>query len=128
MLEKFPKDASVLLLKHCCNWLKPSLILAFQWLRVSKSKAFRKGSFLAWTEERLSPPLSPSKVYGVTSTHPLPTILLGHQIIRTVQERLLRKGMVKYDRLVRFNMWIVGFSLSMDCLIIGMMSLDNSSV
>jgi hypothetical protein len=35
---------------------------------------------------------------------------------------------VKYQRLVRFNMWIIGFSLSMDVLIISMMSLRNSFV
>jgi len=53
---------------------------------------------------------------------------LNWYFIHTVQERLVRKGMVKYDRLVRFNVWIIGFSLSMDCLIIGMMSLNNSFV
>lgn len=36
--------------------------------------------------------------------------------------------MVKYDRLVRFNQGIVVLSLSMDCLIIGMMSLNNGFV
>lgn len=35
---------------------------------------------------------------------------------------------VKYDRLVRFNMWIISLSLSMDVLIISMMSLKNSFV
>jgi len=48
--------------------------------------------------------------------------------IRTVRERLVRKGMVKYDRLTRSNMWIIGFSLSMDCLTIGTTSLNNSFV
>jgi hypothetical protein len=45
-----------------------------------------------------------------------------------VQERLARKGMLKYDRLVSFNMWIIGFMLSVDYLIIGMVSLNNSFV
>ena len=45
-----------------------------------------------------------------------------------MQERLARKGMLKYDRLVSFNMWIIGFSLSVDYLIIGMVSLNNSFV
>lgn len=37
-------------------------------------------------------------------------------------------AVVKYNRLVRFNMWIIGLSLSMDVLIISMMSLKNSFV
>ncbi|KHJ30428.1 hypothetical protein EV44_g6400 [Erysiphe necator] len=45
-----------------------------------------------------------------------------------IQENLVRKGLVKYDRLLRFNKCIIGFSLSMDCLIIGTMSLQNSDV
>lgn len=53
---------------------------------------------------------------------------LNWYFIRTVQTQLVRAGLVKYDRLVRFNMWIIGFSLAMDCLIIGTMSLNNSFV
>ncbi|CAD6502737.1 BgTH12-05327 [Blumeria graminis f. sp. triticale] len=45
-----------------------------------------------------------------------------------IQANLVRKGLVKYDRLLRFNQCIIGFSLSMDCLIIGTMSLNNSLV
>jgi hypothetical protein len=45
-----------------------------------------------------------------------------------VQQKLIRKGLLKYDQLVRFNMWIIGFSLNMDCFIIGMMSLKNAVV
>jgi hypothetical protein len=37
-------------------------------------------------------------------------------------------AVVKYNRLVRFNMWIISLSLSMDVLIISMMSLKNSFV
>ncbi|KAG9234755.1 hypothetical protein BJ875DRAFT_530858, partial [Amylocarpus encephaloides] len=53
---------------------------------------------------------------------------LNWYFIRTVQQKLVDQGLVKYNRLVRFNMWIIGFSLSMDILIIGMMSLKNSFV
>ena len=53
---------------------------------------------------------------------------LNWYFIQIVRERLVRRGMVKYDPLVKFNMAIIGFSLSMDCLIIGMMSLNNSFV
>ncbi|TQS34968.1 hypothetical protein Golomagni_04628 [Golovinomyces magnicellulatus] len=45
-----------------------------------------------------------------------------------IQEKLVRIGLVKYDRLLRFNKCIIGFSLSMDCLIIGTMGLKNSDV
>jgi hypothetical protein len=48
--------------------------------------------------------------------------------IRVVQQKLIRKGLLKYDQLVRFNMWIIGFSLSTDCLIIGMLSVKNPVV
>jgi hypothetical protein len=54
--------------------------------------------------------------------------LLNWYFIHIVKQRLVRKGLTKYDRLVRFNMWIIGLSLSMDCLIIGMMSLGNGFV
>ncbi|RKF55513.1 hypothetical protein GcC1_203021 [Golovinomyces cichoracearum] len=45
-----------------------------------------------------------------------------------IQEKLVRIGLVKYDRLLRFNKCIIVFSLSMDCLIIGTMGLKNSDV
>ncbi|EKD14609.1 uncharacterized protein L3040_000133 [Drepanopeziza brunnea f. sp. 'multigermtubi'] len=45
-----------------------------------------------------------------------------------VKQRLVRQGLVKYDRLVRYNQWLICLSLSMDCLIIGTMSLNNSFV
>jgi hypothetical protein len=54
--------------------------------------------------------------------------ILNWYFIRIVQKRLVRQGLVKYDRLVRFNVWIISFSLAMDLLIIGMMSLNNSFV
>lgn len=53
---------------------------------------------------------------------------LNWYFIQIVRKRLIRSGLVKYDKLVRFNMWIIGFSLGMDFLIIGMMSLTNSFV
>jgi hypothetical protein len=53
---------------------------------------------------------------------------LNWYFIRIVRKRLVKQGLVKYDRLVRFNMWIISFSLAMDLLIIGMMSLNNSFV
>ncbi|EPE28170.1 hypothetical protein GLAREA_04961 [Glarea lozoyensis ATCC 20868] len=53
---------------------------------------------------------------------------LNWYFIRTVQHKLVDQGLVKYNRLVRFNMWIIGLSLSMDVLIISMMSLKNSFV
>ncbi|KAL5317374.1 hypothetical protein ACEPPN_014469 [Leptodophora sp. 'Broadleaf-Isolate-01'] len=53
---------------------------------------------------------------------------LNYYFIRIVKNRLVRQGLVKYDRLVRFNQFIVFLSLSMDCLIIGMMSLNNGFV
>ncbi|KAH6663790.1 hypothetical protein B0J14DRAFT_523637, partial [Halenospora varia] len=53
---------------------------------------------------------------------------LNWYFIYTVKIQLVNQGLVKYNRLVRFNMWIIGFSLSMDVLIISMMSLKNSFV
>ncbi|KUJ23511.1 uncharacterized protein LY89DRAFT_777246 [Mollisia scopiformis] len=53
---------------------------------------------------------------------------LNWLFIKTVREKLVSQGLVKYNRLVRFNQWIIGLSLAMDCLIIGMMSLSNSFV
>ncbi|KAH9217412.1 hypothetical protein DL95DRAFT_334006, partial [Leptodontidium sp. 2 PMI_412] len=53
---------------------------------------------------------------------------LNWYFIHTVKIQLVNQGLVKYNRLVRFNKWIIGFSLSMDVLIISMMSLKNSFV
>lgn len=53
---------------------------------------------------------------------------LNWYFIKTVREKLINQGLTKYNRLVRFNQWIIGLSLAMDCLIIGMMSLQNSFV
>ncbi|KAL2752397.1 hypothetical protein ACRALDRAFT_2126888, partial [Sodiomyces alcalophilus JCM 7366] len=53
---------------------------------------------------------------------------LNIYFIRVVKRNLVGCGMTKYRSLVRFNIFIIGFSLSMDVLIIGTMSLSNSFV
>ncbi|KAL2069134.1 hypothetical protein VTL71DRAFT_15472 [Oculimacula yallundae] len=53
---------------------------------------------------------------------------LNYYFMRIVKTRLVRQGLVKYDRLVRFNQVIVVVSLAMDVLIIAMMSLNNGFV
>ncbi|EXK76098.1 hypothetical protein FOQG_19143 [Fusarium oxysporum f. sp. raphani 54005] len=53
---------------------------------------------------------------------------LNYYFIRIVQRNLVVVGLTKYRSLVKFNMCIVGFSLSMDVLIISMMSLRNTFV
>ncbi|KAJ2990512.1 hypothetical protein NUW58_g2912 [Xylaria curta] len=53
---------------------------------------------------------------------------LNIYFIRVVQKRLVSIGITKYRSLVHFNMFIIGFSLSMDVLIISMMSLRNTFV
>ncbi|TDZ14275.1 hypothetical protein Cob_v012834 [Colletotrichum orbiculare MAFF 240422] len=53
---------------------------------------------------------------------------LNVYFVRIVQKNLVMHGLTKYKRLVRFNMFIIAFSLSMDVLIIAMMSLNNTFV
>ncbi|KAH7115478.1 hypothetical protein B0J13DRAFT_613503 [Dactylonectria estremocensis] len=53
---------------------------------------------------------------------------LNFYFIRIVQQNLVANGLTKYRSLVKFNMCIIGFSLSMDVLIISMMSLNNTFV
>ncbi|KAG7135021.1 hypothetical protein HYQ45_007089 [Verticillium longisporum] len=53
---------------------------------------------------------------------------LNFYFIRIVQQNLVQLGLRKYSNLVRFNMFIIIFSLSMDALIIAMMSLKNTFV
>ncbi|KAM0327585.1 hypothetical protein ACHAQA_005878 [Verticillium albo-atrum] len=53
---------------------------------------------------------------------------LNFYFIRIVQQNLIQLGLRKYSNLVRFNMFIIVFSLGMDVLIIAMMSLDNTFV
>jgi hypothetical protein len=48
--------------------------------------------------------------------------------IRIVRQNLVAHGLHKYKGLVTFNIFIIGFSLSMDVLIIAMMSLQNTFV
>ncbi|KAK2023760.1 hypothetical protein LX32DRAFT_697656 [Colletotrichum zoysiae] len=53
---------------------------------------------------------------------------LNIYFVRIVQKNLVTHGLTEYKRLTRFNMFIIGFSLSMDVLIIAMMSLKNTFV
>lgn len=53
---------------------------------------------------------------------------LNFYFVRIVQQNLVQLGLRKYSNLVRFNMFIIIFSLSMDVLIIAMMSLNNTFV
>ncbi|KAK7431613.1 hypothetical protein QQZ08_001831 [Neonectria magnoliae] len=48
--------------------------------------------------------------------------------IRIVKKNLVDLGLAKYDNLVKFNMFIICFSLAMDVLIVAMMSLKNTFV
>ncbi|KAF7557149.1 hypothetical protein G7Z17_g914 [Cylindrodendrum hubeiense] len=53
---------------------------------------------------------------------------LNALFIRIVRRNLIELGLSKYDNLVKFNMFIIVFSLGMDVLIVAMMSLDNTFV
>ncbi|KAK6073197.1 hypothetical protein SCUP234_08795 [Seiridium cupressi] len=53
---------------------------------------------------------------------------LNIYFISIVSRNLVHNGLTKYKSLARFNMLIIGFSLSMDVLIIAMMSLPNTFV
>lgn len=53
---------------------------------------------------------------------------LNWYFIRVVKARLVTQGLTKYDKLVQFNVKIVMVSLTMDALIIGLMSLKNGAV
>lgn len=53
---------------------------------------------------------------------------LNIYFVIVVQRNLVSNGLEKYRRLTKFNIFIIGFSLSMDVLIIGMMSLPNTFV
>lgn len=53
---------------------------------------------------------------------------LNLYFIRIVKHNLIVHGLTKYKTLTRFNEFIVCFSLSMDVLIIAMMSLHNTFV
>lgn len=48
--------------------------------------------------------------------------------IRLVKKSLISQGLTKYKRLTTFNVYIIGFSLAMDIMIISMMSLNNTFV
>ncbi|KAL7276802.1 hypothetical protein RUND412_000188 [Rhizina undulata] len=53
---------------------------------------------------------------------------LNYYFVRVVRSRLVQQGSTKYDRLVKFNVRIILLSLSMDCMIIGAMSMSNTFV
>lgn len=54
--------------------------------------------------------------------------VLNFYFIHIVRTELLKLGLRKYNVLVKFNLLIVWVSLSMDVLIISMMSLPNTFV
>ncbi|KAG9083799.1 hypothetical protein FRC06_004364 [Ceratobasidium sp. 370] len=54
--------------------------------------------------------------------------ILNWMFVDIIKKRLVSMGLKKYDKLVRFNQKIILFSLSMDVLIIGMMSYRNDFV
>ncbi|KAG9104121.1 hypothetical protein FRC06_005237 [Ceratobasidium sp. 370] len=54
--------------------------------------------------------------------------ILNFMFIRAIKQRLLSVGLKKYDKLVKFNEKIIVVSLSMDVLIITMMSYRNDFV
>ncbi|TGO27157.1 hypothetical protein BPAE_0046g00190 [Botrytis paeoniae] len=54
--------------------------------------------------------------------------LLNIYFMKTVYSKLVGNGLQKYKTLIKFNAVLVIFSLSMDAVIIGMMSLKNSFV
>jgi hypothetical protein len=53
---------------------------------------------------------------------------LNAYFIRTVKENLVSNGLQKYNKLVRFNQYMIVVSLLMDVVIIGAMSLPNGFV
>jgi hypothetical protein len=53
---------------------------------------------------------------------------LNIYFISIVSRNLVHNGLSKYKALSHFNMFIIGFSLAMDVLIIAMMSLNNTFV
>lgn len=53
---------------------------------------------------------------------------LNWYFIRTVKSELVKNGLTKYNRLVRFNKRIIVISLLCDVLIIGAMSIPNGFV
>ncbi|RMZ72665.1 hypothetical protein GMOD_00007680 [Pyrenophora seminiperda CCB06] len=54
--------------------------------------------------------------------------MLNWYFLRTVKANLINNGLTKYNKLVRFNQRMVVFSLLMDVMIIGAMSIPNSFV
>ncbi|CAE7147969.1 unnamed protein product [Rhizoctonia solani] len=54
--------------------------------------------------------------------------ILNWMFIRSIKQRLLKVGLKKYDKLVKFNEKIIAVSLAMDVLIITMMSHPNDFV
>ncbi|CUA76270.1 hypothetical protein RSOLAG22IIIB_06176 [Rhizoctonia solani] len=54
--------------------------------------------------------------------------ILNYMFIRSIKRRLLKVGLKKYDKLVKFNEKIIAVSLAMDVLIITMMSHPNDFV
>ncbi|KAH7334489.1 hypothetical protein B0J17DRAFT_673552 [Rhizoctonia solani] len=54
--------------------------------------------------------------------------ILNWMFIRSIKSRLLKVGLKKYDKLVKFNEKIIAVSLAMDVLIITMMSHPNDFV
>lgn len=53
---------------------------------------------------------------------------LNYYFIHLVRSRLIANGLTKYTRLFKFNLVMIGVSISLDVLIVAMMSLPNKLV
>lgn len=53
---------------------------------------------------------------------------LNYYFIKIVKETLVQRDLTKYSKLVNFNVYMIVISLSMDVVVIGMMSLEDSLV
>ena len=54
--------------------------------------------------------------------------LLNWYFLRVVKANLIKNGLTKYNKLLKFNQRIIGVSLLMDVMIIAAMSIPNSFV
>ncbi|KAL1979358.1 hypothetical protein VTN96DRAFT_6108 [Rasamsonia emersonii] len=112
---------------------KQEIVTKFKWITAGVITAINIAVFCIWIPAHLNPPVSHLYVeinkYWDRTSKVLICIVdaaLNIWFLHIVKQRLVRyHGLRKYEPLVRFNSRLIVVSVSMDILLIGLMSLRN---
>ncbi|KUL92118.1 hypothetical protein ZTR_02587 [Talaromyces verruculosus] len=111
-------------------------VIRVRWITAGIITAINIAVFCIWIPAHLNPPANElypviNKYWDRTSKVLICIVdaALNYWFLRIVQRRLVRyHGLKKYAPLVNFNAWLMALSVSLDVMLIGLMSLKNQLV